>query len=131
MGLPAAKQGDRVQAIDTHIVLVPSPTGPVPVSQPFPFNGIITGDLCPSVLIEGRMAAVLGSTATNIPPHIPVGGTFAVPPTNQAQIVKGSATVIFGERPAARAGDRALTCNDPAPLPSGTVLAQSSVLVGG
>ena len=39
--LPAAKQGDRVQAMDTHIVMVPSPGGPVPTPTPgHPFSGI-------------------------------------------------------------------------------------------
>ena len=131
MGMPAAKQGDRVQAIDNHIVLVPAPQGVQPVVQPLPFNGIITGNLCNSVRIEGRMAAVLGSTALNTPSHIPIGGTFATPPTNQAQIIAGSATVLFQGKPAARTGDRANTCNDPAPAPVGTIIAQSTILVGG
>ena len=30
MGQPAAKQGDKVMATDTHIVMIPSPGGPVP-----------------------------------------------------------------------------------------------------
>ena len=28
MGQPAAKQGDQVTAVDTHVVMVPSPSGP-------------------------------------------------------------------------------------------------------
>ena len=30
MGQPAAKQGDQITAVDMHIVMVPSPGGPVP-----------------------------------------------------------------------------------------------------
>lgn len=132
MGFPAAKQGDRVVSIDKHIVLVPSPSGTVPVTQTLPFNGIINGALCENVKVEGRSAAVVGSTAANTPPHVPIGGTFAVPPSNQGQLVTGSATVFFGGRPAARASDKALTCNDPpVPQPTGSVVAESTVLIGG
>lgn len=81
-------------------------------------------------MIQGRPAATLGSTATNMPPHIPIGGTFVNPPTNKATIVSGSAIVLINGKPAARAGDTALTCNDPAPLPVGTVVAISTVLIG-
>jgi len=125
----AAKQGDMVLAVDTHIVQPPGPVPPVP--GPYPFNGIIDGSVSPNVTIEGMPAAMLGSTATNTPPHIPIGGTFVNPPTNQGTIITGSATVRINGQPAARAGDTALTCNDPAPLPVGTVQAVGTVSIGG
>lgn len=132
MGKPAAKQGDRIQSLDHHVVLVPSPTGTVPVTQTLPFNGIITSGLCENVKVQGLSAAVVGSIANNTPPHVPIGGTFAVPPSNQGTIVTGSSSVFFGGRPAARASDRAVTCNDPpTPDPTGTVVAMGTVLVGG
>lgn len=34
VGKPAAKQGDRVVGVDTHIVMIPSPGGPVPTPVP-------------------------------------------------------------------------------------------------
>lgn len=129
MAQPAAKQGDRVTAVDIHLIQPPGPTAPVPV--PHPFSGILDGALSSNVTIEGKAAATLGSTATNTPAHIPQGGSFVVPPTNQATVITGSATVLINGRPAARAGDTALTCNDPAPLPVGTVVAVSTVLIGG
>jgi uncharacterized Zn-binding protein involved in type VI secretion len=129
MGPPAAKQGDRITAIDTHLIQPPGPSSPVPV--PHPFNGIIDGSLSGNVNIEQRPAATTGSTATNTPPHIPQGGTFVNPPRNQGQIIRGSATVFINQKPAARAGDTALTCNDPVDLPVGTVVAQSTVFIGG
>ena len=43
MGQPAAKQGDQMTAVDMHIVMVPSPGGPVPTPLPHPFMGIIDG----------------------------------------------------------------------------------------
>lgn len=132
MGQPAAKQGDRVTATDIHITLVPSPPGaPVPVPLPYQFNGIIDGSLSGDVKIEGRAAATVNSTATNTPPHVPQGVSFATPPSNRATIFKGSLTVRINGKAAARSGDTALTCNDPTDLPGGQVVAQGTVNIGG
>lgn len=132
MGQPAAKQGDRVTATDIHITLVPSPPGaPVPTPLPYSFNGIIDGSLSGDVKIGGMPAAVVGSTATNTPPHVPQGVSFAKPPTNRATVFMGSTTVRINGKPAARNGDTAITCNDPADLPAGQVLAQGTVNIGG
>ena len=128
MGLPAAKQGDQVTAVDMHLIQPPGPTSPVIV--PHPFSGIIDNGLSTDVNIEGRPAATLNSTATNTPPHVPIGGTFVKPPSNQARIIVGSPTVLINGKPAARSGDSALTCNDPVDLPVGTVVAVSTVLIG-
>lgn len=130
MGQPAAKQGDQVTATDTHIVMIPSPGGPVPTPLPHPFAGMLDGSLVSSVLIGGLPAAVQGSTATNTPSHIPQGGPFQVPPSNRATIQLGSATVTIGGKAAARNGDIAMTCNDPADLPVGTVMATGTVTIG-
>jgi uncharacterized Zn-binding protein involved in type VI secretion len=131
MGQPAAKQGDQIVATDTHIVMIPSPGGPVPTPLPSPFTGMIDGGLSNNVNIEGKPAAVEGSTATNQPSHIPAGGPFQTPPSNKATIQMGSATVNINGKPAARNGDTATTCNDPADLPGGTVIAVSTVSIGG
>jgi len=130
MGKPAAKQGDKVVATDTHIVLMPSPTGPVPTPVTLPFNGIIMLEVSQNVLIEGKPAATVGSIAINTPPHIPPGGTFQKPPSNQGRIITGSSTVFINGKPAARSGDTAITCNDPVDLPVGKVVAVSKVLIG-
>jgi uncharacterized Zn-binding protein involved in type VI secretion len=131
MGQPAAKQGDQVIATDIHIVMIPSPGGPIPTPLPNPFTGQLDGALATDVNIEGKAAAVQGSTATNVPSHIPVGGPFQMPPSNKATIQLGSATVMIGGKAAARNGDIALTCNDPSDLPAGTVVAVSTVAIGG
>lgn len=131
MGQPAAKMGDHIMATDTHIIMVPSPGGPVPTPTPMPFNGTINGGLSTNVKIEGKQAAVLGSTAMNTPPHVPAGGPFQRPPTNQGRIMIGSSSVFINGKPAARNGDTAMTCNDPADLPVGKVVAVSKVLIGG
>ncbi|OLE33594.1 MAG: hypothetical protein AUI36_28420 [Cyanobacteria bacterium 13_1_40CM_2_61_4] len=107
----------------------PGPTSPIPV--PHPFTGLIDGGLSGDVKIMGRPAATVDSTATNPPPHIPQGGTFVVPPSNRATITLGSATVKINGKMAARNDDTATTCNDPADLPIGTVVAAATVMIGG
>jgi uncharacterized Zn-binding protein involved in type VI secretion len=128
MGQPGAKQGDKITAMDTHII-VPASGTPAPV--PHPFNGIIDGNLSINVKIMGMPAATAGSTATNTPPHIPQGGTFQKPPSNRATIQMGSTTVKINGKMAARNGDTAMTCNDPADLPVGKVIAVGTVMMGG
>jgi uncharacterized Zn-binding protein involved in type VI secretion len=132
MGQPAAKQGDQVTAVDTHIVLVPSPGGPVPTPLPHPFAGIINGQLSSDVKIMGLPAATVGSTADNTPPHIPTppGTSFQSPPTNKGTIKMGSQTVKINGKAAARSGDVVATCNDPADMPIGAVIAAGTVLIG-
>ena len=132
MGQPAAKQGDKVVAVDTHIVLVPSGTGTVPTPLPHSFSGIINGNLSSTVNIMGMPAATVDSTADNTPPHIPTppGVSFQKTPSNKATIKIGSLTVKIGGKAAARNGDTAETCNDPADLPVGTVIAVGTVMIG-
>jgi uncharacterized Zn-binding protein involved in type VI secretion len=129
MGLPAAKQGDQVLAVDTHIVLLPPYSTPAPL--PHPFAGVLSGSLSSNVNIAGAPAAMLGSTADNTPPHIPQGGPFQKPPANAGQVIMGSSSVMINGQPAARMGDTATTCNDPADLPVGTVMSAGTVLIGG
>ena len=132
MGQPAAKQGDQILATDTHIVMVPAPSGAVPTPLPHPFVGILNGNLSHDVNIMGMPAATVDSTADNTPPHIPMppGTAFQKPPANQATIKLGSATVKINGKMAARNGDLAETCNDPADLPVGQVSAVGTVMVG-
>ena len=129
MGLPAAKQGDRIVAVDIHMIITPPP-GSATIPVPHPFNGILDGNLSKDVNIMSMPAAVQGSTATNMPPHIPAGGTFQTPPRNKGEIVFGSGTVLINGKPAARASDVAKTCNDPTDLPVGQVVASGTVLIG-
>lgn len=133
MAQPAAKQGDQVVGTDVHIVMVPAPPkDPVPTPLPHPFTGVLSGGLSADVTIMGKAAATVGSTADNTPQHIPTppGTGFQHPPSNKATIQRGSATVTINGKPAARTGDPALTCNDPADMPSGTVVAVGTVLIG-
>ena len=131
MGQPAAKKGDQVVGVDTHLVLVPTPT-PTPTPLPHPFSGIINGALSSDVNVMGMPAATVGSTADNTPAHIatPPGTSFQKPPENKATIKLGSQTVNINGKAAARNGDTAETCNDPANMPVGTVIAVGTVMVG-
>lgn len=131
MGQPAAKQGDKVLATDTHIVLIPAGPSTVPTPLPHPFVGTIDGGLSSDVKIMGKPAATVDSTATNTPAHVPQGGPFQSPPSNKGTIKLGSATVKINGKMAARNGDMAMTCNDPSDLPVGKVVAVGTVMIGG
>lgn len=130
MSAPVAKKGDRVVAVDTHVVLVSTPSGTVPTPTPLPFDGELSGELATSVLVENEPAAVKGSSAQNQPAHTAPGGTFQKPPSNKASVHRGSRTVLFENKPAARLGDPAMTCNDPQDTPGGSVIASGKVLAG-
>ena len=107
MGAPAAKQGDKVVAVDTHIVMVPSGPAMVPTPLPHPFVGTLTGGLSIDVKIMGKAAATVDSTADNSPAHIPTppGTSFQKPPKNKGTVTVGSATVKINNKAAARMGD--------------------------
>jgi uncharacterized Zn-binding protein involved in type VI secretion len=130
MGQPAAKQGDQVLGTDIHIIAIPSPGGPVPTPLPHPFVGILMQGLSTNVMIGGMPAATVDSIAINTPPHIPQGGPFQKPPSNQGKILMGSPTVLINKKMAARNGDMAMTCNDPTDMPTGTVMAVGTVMIG-
>lgn len=124
MAKPAAKADDTIVAIDTHVL-----NG---VPAPLPFQGILDGNLSANVIVQHKPAAMVDSTATNTPAHVPPPGkTFDRPPSNRGIVVAGSGTVIINHRAAARDGDAAKTCNDPVDQPVGRVVAASTVLVGG
>jgi uncharacterized Zn-binding protein involved in type VI secretion len=103
MGFPAAKQGDKIVAVDIHLIL-PPPAPPVvfpPIPVPHPFVDTIDSNLSTVVTINGMAAATVGSMAV----------------------------VMIEGKPAARLGDTAMTCNDPAPLPNGKVISVGTVMM--
>jgi uncharacterized Zn-binding protein involved in type VI secretion len=127
MGKPAAKQGDRVTASDIHLIV--TPPGPV-VAVPHAFAGALDGSLSQNVRIMNRAAATVGSTVANRPPHVPQGGKFQRDPANRGTVSGGSGTVRINGKPAARAGDPVMTCNDPVDAPVGTIQATGTVMIG-
>ncbi|MGE0824809.1 MAG: PAAR domain-containing protein [Candidatus Binatia bacterium] len=132
MGKPAATANSMVTAVDTHIVLVPSPGGPIPTPLPHPFSGPLNGGLVQTVKIAGQPAAVVGSTVQNSPAHLPTppGTGFQRPPANRGSVFIGSTTVRIGGKAAARQGDPVSTCNDPSDVPVGQLIAAGTVFVG-
>jgi uncharacterized Zn-binding protein involved in type VI secretion len=114
---------------DSHVFLVPSGTSEVPTPMPCRFEGGIDGSLSPDVSIGGKRAAVAGSTAAI--EHTPPPGTrFQKPPGKQGTIRGGSKTVFINGEPAARAGDRALGCDDSVGPRDGIVTATGTVWIG-
>lgn len=132
-GKPIARQDDQVVGVDTHIVMVPAGPSLVPTPLPHPFSGKLDGQLSTTVKANGKAVATVDSTATNQPSHTPTppGTTFQKPPANKGTVKLGSQTVKVGGKAVARAGDMVETCNDPADLPVGSVVAAGTVMVGG
>jgi uncharacterized Zn-binding protein involved in type VI secretion len=133
MGQPAAKDGDQVVGVDIHIVLVPAGPSLVPTPLPHPFSGQINSALSSSVKIEGKAAAVVGSTAQHSSGHTPTppGTSFQTPPSNSGTVKMGSSTVLVEGKGLARNGDTVETCNDPSDAPVSNIVASGTVMVGG
>jgi uncharacterized Zn-binding protein involved in type VI secretion len=134
MGASAARLTDKVIGADTHIVMVPAPSGSVPTPLPgHPFSGTLTSGASSDVLIDGLAAAVVGTVATNSPKHVPVppGTSFARQPTNKGKVSQGSSSVKFNGKAAARVGDKVRTCNDPRDLETSTITSGSGTVTIG
>jgi uncharacterized Zn-binding protein involved in type VI secretion len=130
VGQPAAVLSDRISATCvTHLVPNPATGAPQP-GPPMPFSAPVVTGTCPTVLVTGAPAVVAGASGTAAPPHVGLhpADPFLVPALQQGVVVRGSATVLLGGLPAARAGDACTACGLP-----GAVLAGSAatVLVGG
>ena len=131
MSKPAAKLGDSIKAQDIHNVI--NPDGSV-VPQVLNFDGKIVDGCINNVQINGKPAAVEGSKAKNVPPHVqlPPATSFQKPPTNEGEIIMGSETVLIGGKSAARSNDIAETCTDVIGPPAMVVVTgNSNVFIGG
>ena len=148
---PAAKFGDIVIGVDLHLVMVPTPGGPVPTPLPHVFQGIVydpvgaaIGAALGAVFGGGGLVLVNGLPAGNTgmevkgTPHLPTPpGTAFAPndvPDHQGTLVTGSKTVSFSGSSAARLTSLVASCNFPLNLPTSTCLAVpmgAPVLVGG
>ena len=110
-----AKQFDIVQGVDTHIIQPPGPVPPVPI--PHPFVGMVYDpmEFTPqnaSNMVGGIPRAQAGTTVMATVPHIPIGGVFVKPPTNDGEIYMGSSTVQVEGEPFPILGGQVLTCTD-------------------
>ena len=61
MGRPIAREQDMIVGVDTHVILIPSPGGPVPTPIPNPFSGPISEDVSTTAFIDNRAVALVGS----------------------------------------------------------------------
>lgn len=136
MGKPGAKKMDQIVSVtpgDVHIIMVPSPGGPVPTPIPHPCASMIKDKVATKVKVMGQPGAVKGSKSKHTPPHIPMGpGPFQKPPKNEGEIITGSANVFYEGKEAAMLGDTGKMCSDPSDTPVGKVIGTAAtVLVGG
>ncbi|RKH56655.1 DUF6531 domain-containing protein [Corallococcus llansteffanensis] len=133
---------DPVLGLDIHMVLLPTPAGPVPTPVPMPFVGMVfdpvglalgaaigmaTGGGPGLVLVNGLPVANCGTAVTNLLtlPHLPLPGVGFVKglPNNDAELMFGSLNVSLGGNLGVRLGDIALSCSDPVRLPTSLTLA--------
>ena len=137
MGKPAAKKGDKIVSAtpgDIHIVLVPSPGGPVPTPLPHPCKSDLKMKLAKQVNVQGKPGAMKGSKSKHMPPHFPTppGVSFQKPPKNEAEVFTASSNVNYEGRGAAMLGDTGMMCADPTDTPVGVlVVPPGTVFVGG
>jgi RHS repeat-associated protein len=148
----AAKWFDPVIGVDIHLIQPPGPVPPVPVPHPFvgivfdpvgmavgmainaAISGIFGGPFSGPVFINGMPAANTGTQVKGMPVHIPIGGVFVNPPSNEGTIITGSKTVHILGCSAARLTSMVMTCNDPVNMPTSVVMAVPNgkpVLIGG
>ncbi len=137
MSKPGAKKLDQIVSVtpgDIHIIMIPSPAGPVPTPIPHPCASMIKDKVAKKVKVMGQPGATLDSVSKHTPPHIPMGpGPFQKPPANKGEIaMTGSNGVLYQGKSAAALGDMAMMCADPSDMPVGKVIGTAAtVLVGG
>ena len=147
----AAKFGDPVLGIDLHMVMVPTPAGPVPTPLPHPFIGVVfdptgaaIGAGISAVFGGGGLVLInslpAGNTGTEVKgqPHLPTppGVSFAPNdvPDFKGTIVTGSKTVSFAGSSAGRLTSLVSSCGFPLNLPTSVCMSipmGAPVLVGG
>ena len=113
-GRQIAKQDDKVIGVDTHILMVPSPSGAVPTPFSHPFVGALKEDLAASVKIGNNKVATKNSVAKHLAGHVPMGpGPFQKTPDNKGKVTGGTEkSVKANGKEVAVIGSSVTTCND-------------------
>src|SRR5690606_24221522 len=113
----AAKHLDPIVGVDVHIILIPTPAGPVPTPIPNPYVGMVFDpfDYLPflgaTVYINGLPRAQAGTGGIALVPHLPLGGPFGPPPpTNESEVFMGSSTVAVDGDAQSHLGLPVLSC---------------------
>ncbi len=121
----AARMGDKIKQDNPHCHAPIHPN--VPSAHP-PMPWTIVSACAPTVFIDNKQAAVVGSTST--PCMLP-----SCVPGAPGVVMKGSATVMITSMPAARVGDQVAfaPCVAPIPSPMGKILPPGAptVIIGG
>lgn len=110
----AAKHMDPVVGIDMHMVQPPPPAPPVMLPVPFVGYLIDPADYAGgcTIHVNGLPRARAGTPGMGCPPHVPPGGMFVKPPTNECEMYQGSSTVVFDGDAASAMGHQVLGCHD-------------------
>ena len=113
----AAKHLDPIVGVDVHIILIPTPAGPVPTPIPTPYVGMVFDpvDYLPfigaTVYINGLPRAQAGTGGIALVPHLPLGGPFGPPPpTNESEVFMGSSSVAVDGDAQSHLGLPVLSC---------------------
>jgi RHS repeat-associated protein len=119
--LPANKHLDPIVGVDIHIVLIPTPAGPVPTPLPHPFVGMVMDpmDYIPIVgatvlvnKIPRGNSTTAGMLGTKI--HIPLGGPHQMAATigHDSANFFGSSRVVCEGSYMSASGFMVMSCND-------------------
>jgi uncharacterized Zn-binding protein involved in type VI secretion len=130
VGEPAAVMNDQIRGqCLIHQIPNPATGAPQPTPGPLPFSAPLTHGLATSVTIGGKPAAVQGSSGLNTPPHVGLHASdpFIVATQQKGTVVRGSATVLFDGKPAAKTGSQCTCCVEPGQLTGSA----TTVLIGG
>jgi len=94
-----------------HQIPNPSSGAPQPAG-PLPFKAVIDAGVDISVQINGKAAAVAGSSGKNASPHVGlhVSDLFAVASNQLGNVVTGSPTVFVGGMPIATTDSQVTMC---------------------
>lgn len=126
---PAARMGDNAIHNGPHCHAPIHPPAPTPTPMPHPPLPLAIMLNCVPTVLIGKMPAAVATSMT-LPCMLP-----GCVPGGPGLISKGSATVMIGGRPAARAGDMVAfaSCVAPIPAPTGVVMPPCcvTVMIGG
>jgi uncharacterized Zn-binding protein involved in type VI secretion len=129
MGTPAAVSGDPINGT-CAIHQIPNPASGAPQpGPPMPFSAPLTIGLAAKTFIEKKLAATVGSSGLNTPPHLGLhpADPYLAPPMQQGLVVSGSASVFIEGKQAATSASRATIC---AGTPGTIVGSAASVMIG-
>jgi uncharacterized Zn-binding protein involved in type VI secretion len=127
VGKPAIVMGDLITG-SCPIHLIPGALGAPQPAPPMPFSAPITLNTVPTVLIQGKPAATIGSQGLNASVHAGLhpADPFLAPPMQKGTILGASPTVLIGGKPAAAPTPPPLMCATPGTV-TGTAV---TVLIG-